>query len=120
MESLKNLAIDELNETGVRYNEGKLRWRNVPLFIMRGLIRVGEFGEKKYATYNFLKGLPVTDTIDAMMRHIDAVTDPNQSDLDDESGVNHLYHVAWNALVAAWMIENRPDLDDRLKTLKNE
>lgn len=101
-------------QTGLRYNNNKLRWRNFPRFLLRGLIKVGEFGETKYDTYNFLKGLPVNDTLDSLERHLDAVTDPNQSDYDKESKQHHLYHVAWNALVAVWMIENRPDLDDRL------
>lgn len=100
---------------GNRFNNGKLRWRNIPLFLIRPLIEVGQFGEKKYGTYNFLKGLKVNDCIDALMRHLDAATDPMQPDLDAETQKHHLYSVAWNALVAAWMIENRPDLDDRLK-----
>lgn len=105
---------------GLRYNSGKLRWRNIPRFMLRGLVQVGMFGETKYETWNFLKGLPVSDTIDSLERHLDAITDPNQSDVDEESQLNHLYHVAWNALVAAYMIENRPDLDDRLKQLNND
>lgn len=100
---------------GLRYNNGKLRWRNIPRFLIRGLVQVGQFGEEKYDTFNFLKGLPVSDTLDSLERHLDAVTDPQQSDYDEESKVHHLYHVAWNALVAAYMIENREDLDDRLK-----
>lgn len=102
-------------ETGYRFNEGKLRWRNFPMFLMRGLIKVGEAGELKYNTFNFMRGLPVSDTLDSLMRHLDAVTDPLQDDKDSETLQHHLYSVAWNALVAAWMIENRPELDDRLK-----
>lgn len=117
MSTMKNLAIDELNETGVRYNEGKLRWRNVPLFLLRDIIKVGEMGEKKYATYNFLKGLSVQDTLDSAMRHLDAVTDPNQDDNDSESLLPHIAHAAWNLIVAGYMIKTRPDLDDRLKSL---
>lgn len=101
-------------EQGYRYNEGKLRWRNFPMFLMRGLIQVGQMGESKYNTYNFMKGLPVSDTLDSAFRHLDAATDPTQPLEDGESGINHLYHAAWNLLVAAWMIKNRPDLDDRL------
>lgn len=101
-------------EIGIRHNSGKLRWRNFPMFLMRGLIQVGQMGEVKYNTYNFMKGLPVSDTLDSLMRHLDAIQDPLQPDLDTESNLSHLYHVAWNALVAAWMIENRPDLDDRI------
>lgn len=105
---------------GKRDNQNKLRWRNIPLFLLKGLVEVGQFGESKYDTYNFLKGLKVNDTLDSLMRHLDSVQDPSKSDLDNESKCHHLYHVAWNALVAAYMIENRPDLDDRLKSNSNE
>ena len=103
-----------MEKTGIRHNEGKLRWRNAPMFLMRGLVEVGAMGEDEYGTYNYLKGLSVSDTLDSAFRHLDAATDPMQSDFDIKSKLHHLKHAAWNALVAAWMIENRPDLDDRL------
>lgn len=104
-----------LPTVGLRYNSDKLRWRNFPMFLMVPLIEVGQFGETKYDTYNFLKGLPVSDSLDSLKRHLMAAEDPNQSDID-ESGCHHLAHVAWNALVALHNIKQRPDLDDRYKT----
>lgn len=102
-------------DTGTRYNQGKLRWRNIPMFMLRGLVDVGQFGEEKYDTYNFLKGLSVSDTLDSGFRHLDAFLDPNQSDYDIESGLPHIDHACWNFIVAAYMVKNRPDLDDRYK-----
>lgn len=110
-----NKFIETVAEVGRRYNNGKLRWRNFPKFLIRPLIEVGQFGESKYDTFNFLKGLPVLDTLDSMNRHLDKFEDPEQSDYDEESGCHHLAHVAWNALVALYMIKKRPDLDDRYK-----
>lgn len=101
-----------------RKNEGKLRWRNFPLFLMRPLARVGMFGEGKYETYNFLKGGSFNQYYDCAMRHLDKYTDPDLPDLDAESGESHLSHVAWNLLVAIYMAEKFPDLDDRYKTEK--
>jgi hypothetical protein len=100
---------------GNRFNNGKLRWRNFPLFLIRPLVEVGQQGEAKYGTYNFLKGLTVNDTLDSLKRHLDKFEDPSQSDIDEETNVNHLASVAWNALVALYMIKTRPDLDDRYK-----
>lgn len=100
---------------GERKNSGKLRWRNFPMFLIRPLVEVGQFGETKYKTFNFLKGLSVLDTMDSMKRHLDKFEDPNVSDFDEESKCHHLAHVAWNALVALYMIKTRPDLDDRYK-----
>jgi len=112
--------MDHKGKTGSRDNKGKRRWRNVPRFLLRPLIDVGEFGEQKYDTFNFLKGFPVLDTLDSLERHLDKATDPNQSDYDEESGIHHLAHVAWNALIALHNIENRKDLDDRYKGENND
>ena len=101
-----------------RKNEGKLRWRNFPLFLMRPLAEVAQFGERKYSTYNFLKGGSFNQYYDSAMRHFDAYTDPRQSDLDSESNLSHLKHMAWNLLVAIYMEEHFPELDDRFKIEK--
>ena len=42
-----------MKKLGKRYNKGKLRWRNVPLFLLRPIIEVGQFGELKYDTFNY-------------------------------------------------------------------
>jgi hypothetical protein len=105
---------------GERKNSGKLRWRNFPLFLIRPLIEVAHFGETKYNTFNFLKGLYVLDSLDSMKRHMDKLEDPQQSDIDSESKCHHLAHIAWNALVALYTIKTRPDLDDRWKPNEEE
>lgn len=117
MENKNANVIHNMDEvkTGNRFNSNKLRWRNIPLFLIRPMIEVGQQGEHKYGTYNYLKGLKVSDCLDSLMRHLDDATDPNRSDIDAETKKHHLYSVAWNALVAAYMIENRPELDDRFK-----
>lgn len=102
-------------QQGKRYNQSKLRWHNVPLWLMEPVVEVGHFGEQKYDSYNFLKGLSVTDTLDSLKRHLSQLENPNVSDNDHESGLNHLAHVAWNAIVALHFIKTRPDLDDRYK-----
>jgi hypothetical protein len=98
-----------------RKNTNKLRWRNFPRFLFRPLAEVAQFGEGKYATFNFLKGGDQLQYLDCIDRHLDAYTDPKQDDLDPESKVSHLAHVAWNALVAIYMLENHPELDNRFK-----
>lgn len=108
---------DKINEpkTGLRYNQNKLRWRNFPMFLMKPLVEVGAYGEEKYDTYNFLKGLPISDTLDSLKRHLEKFESPYESDIDDESKCNHLAHIAWNALIALHNLEKRADLDDRYK-----
>lgn len=107
---------------GDRFNVGKLRWRNVPLFILRPVAEVGDKAEKregnptgKYPTYNYLKGLPILDTMDSLIRHLDEFMDPDQPDIDPEDGCHVLAKVAWNALVALYHIKTMPELDNRFK-----
>lgn len=101
-----------------RFDKGKLRWRNFPMFLLRPLMEVSQFGEGKYETYNFLKGGSQNQYLDCMKRHLDKYESPFDDDLDPESGISHLAHVAWNALVAIYMLNNFPELDDRFKIEK--
>lgn len=103
------------DNNGVRYNSGKLRWRNVPMFLFEPIIAVGQYGEQKYDTFNYMQGLSVLDTLDSLKRHLSDFENPNKSDVDDETKINQLAHVAWNAIVALHMVTTRPDLDDRYK-----
>lgn len=107
-----------MKSLATRYNESKLRWRNVPLFLFKPIIEVGAFGETKYDTFNFLKGLSILDTLDALKRHLEKFENPYVSDFDDESLKHHLAHVAWNAIVMLHDLEHHPQLDDRYKDPK--
>ena len=104
-----------MSKLAERKNDKKLRWRNFPKFLLRPLMEVAHFGEGKYETFNFLKGGDQLQYLDCIDRHLDAYTDPKQDDLDPESRVSHLASVAWNALVAIYMLENYPELDNRFK-----
>lgn len=106
--------------TGIRETENKLRWRNFPMFLLRPVIEVGSFGEKKYETFNFLKGQTILNCLDSAKRHLDKFEDPSLPDEDEESNINHLAHCAWNCLVAIYMLKTRPELDDRYKGEKKK
>jgi hypothetical protein len=102
-------------EKALRFNNNKLRWRNFPLFLLKPLMEVAQYGEGKYAMYNFLKGGEQNQYLDCIKRHLEQYESPFESDTDKESGVSHLAHVAWNCLVAIYMLEHFPELDDRFK-----
>lgn len=105
-----------MSNVGDRFNSGKTRWRNVPLFLFEDVIKVGQFGESKYSTYNYMKGLHINDILDALKRHLVKFESPYEPDTDvGESEQSHLAHIAWNAIVALHMMKTRPDLDDRYK-----
>lgn len=98
-----------------RYNQDKLQWHHVPLFLLEPLMRVGHYGGQKYDDFNYFKGAPQSQYLDSLKRHLCSYESPFESDVDPESQINHLAHVAWNALVAIHMLKHRPDLDDRYK-----
>ena len=85
------------------------------MFLMRPLAKVGQYGEGKYDLYNYLKGAEQLEYHDCMLRHLDKFYDPTEPDMDEESGESHLAHVAWNALVALYMMEHKGELDNRFK-----
>lgn len=107
--------MSEQPKKGSRFNNGKLRWRNFPMFLIEPVIKVAHFGESKYTTFNFLDGQTMLDSMDSLKRHLASFESPYESDDDPESKESHLAHVAWNALVALHFLKTRPDLDDRYK-----
>jgi len=110
-----------MSEKAKRHNAGKLRWRNIPHFMLKGLVEVGQYGEQKYGeTWNFLKGDSVSSVLDSLIRHYEQLESPFESDFDKESGKLHAYHIAWNALYLAYILEHKPEFDDRYKMDKKE
>lgn len=113
-----------MSNNALRYNSNKRKWRNIPLYLFEPVIMVGEYGEKKYTTetssgtLNFLKGLPITDTLDSIKRHLKSFESPHESDLDEESGLNHILHCAWNCIALYETLQRHPNLDDRYKLPK--
>lgn len=111
----EKLPITESNKLAERYNEGKLKWHNFPMFLIEPLAKVAHYGSIKYETYNFLKGAPINQYLDSLKRHLTSFESPYESDIDDESKESHLAHIAWNALVALHVLKNKPELDNRYK-----
>lgn len=100
-------------ELGKRFNEGKLNWTLVDFESFEPMVRVLEFGAKKYAAHNWKKGLPVTKTIESLLRHTFALL--NGEDNDPESNLPHIGHIQCNVMFLSYMLRRRPDLDDRYK-----
>lgn len=104
----------ELNEKkGARFNSDKPRWGLVPQSALLPMVKVLEFGAEKYAAFNWMKGLSIVEICESLKRHLDAFMEAE--DNDKESGISHIGHIQCNALFLAWMMENRPDMDDRFK-----
>lgn len=81
---------------GDRFNEGKLRWSLVHYKSLEPLVRVLEFGAKKYGDNNWQKGLDKKEILESAMRHLAALMDGEV--YDKESGLHHIGHLMCNAM----------------------
>lgn len=72
---------------------------------------VREFGAQKYAPWDWMLGRDWSDYIDAMRRHI---TSFNQGeDLDPDSGLHHMAHVAVNSMFLFYFCNTGQGTDNR-------
>lgn len=88
-------ANDPVNKA-LRYNKGKLQYSMLDLTKLAECVKVLEFGKQKYARDNWKKGLPTSEILDSLMRHLSAIQ--NGEVIDPESGLSHLGHLQCNAL----------------------
>lgn len=108
------ISLDDKSQAA-RYNHNKPRMSLVPYDGVVEVARVLEFGASKYDAHNWRKGLPFSQTIDSIERHVGAFK--NGEDLDLESNLSHMAHVATNALFLLQYIKDGMDVqfDDRYK-----
>ena len=70
--------------------------------------RVAEFGAKKYAPWNWSKGLSRVQLLGSMFRHAFAYL--RGEDHDKETGLLHTDHILWNAVALShnvhWKLED--------------
>jgi hypothetical protein len=86
----------ELQDAALRYNTGKPQWHLVDMKALEPMIRVLEYGAKKYSTDNWRKGMPREMVLDCLIRHVAALLDGEEN--DPESGLPHIGHVMCNAM----------------------
>ena len=99
---------------GTRFNEGKPgMWWAVPMKGLRAVARVTMLGSKKYAPLDWASGQSYSTLLDSASRHwLEVLTDGPLA-RDEESGLLHLAHAAWNILCLLHFIEQgREDLND--------
>lgn len=86
--------------------------------------RVAEFGAKKYAPWNWSKGIARVQLCGSLLRHIFLYI--RGEDNDKDSKLSHTDHILWNAVALChnvhWNLEDgrRPEPERDYKTLSNE
>ena len=86
-----------MENKGLKYDDGKLRWDLLPLKEIEDIVRVYTEGAKKYEA-NSWQNLPdgYNRYKAAMFRHLLAFETGHE--VDEETGCLHLAQVAWNAI----------------------
>ena len=95
----------------MRFNDGKVEWSLVDFKSLEPMVRVLEFGAQKYAKHNWKQGMDVTKMMESLLRH--AFSFLSGETEDQESGISHIGHIMCNAMFIQWMLENKPERDDR-------
>jgi len=73
--------------------------------------RVGEFGAKKYGQWNYRGGMPWMKLLGSCTRHLSSFI--RGEDNDPESGLPHLAHLVYDALMLMEYAQDYKHLDDR-------
>ncbi|CAB4134467.1 hypothetical protein UFOVP273_86 [uncultured Caudovirales phage] len=104
-------------KTAVRFDTNKTRWDLLPFEAVEDIVKVLEFGAKKYAAHNWQKGdgFAYTRVLNSLLRHIFAFM--QGEDNDPESGLSHMAHAGCNVVFLLYYLKNaeRYSNDDRFK-----
>lgn len=100
---------------GLKYDGDKPVMALMPPKAMEEEGKVWTFGAKKYAYWNWTKGIQYVRILSAILRHTMALM--AGQDLDPESGLHHAAHIRCCAgMLIEFHYANRNDLDDRYKS----
>jgi len=107
-----------VREHAQRFNDDKPQWSLVDFESFEDMVKVLEFGAKKYSANNWKKGLEINKLCESMLRHVFAFM--NGETNDPESGLPHIGHIQCNTMFIAHMMKHKPHLDDRAKSIGQE
>lgn len=96
---------------GLKYDDDKLAWHLLPIEGAEELIKVMQFGAKKYGDYNWYLGIDHLRLFNAALRHLWAWF--KREDIDPESGCSHLAHACCCVLMLTSMVKLKRGKDGR-------
>ena len=100
-------------ETAGRFSAGKLRHDLIAPWALSELAKVYTYGTQKYDDDNWWKGLRwKRDVYGCILRHVWKWFRGER--FDDESGVHHLAHAAWNCFTLMSYERHKIGIDDRV------
>ncbi len=105
--------MEPIKPGGAKFDNDKPPMALLDPHFLTGIATVLGFGAKKYAAHNWRSGIAYSRLIGAAYRHLGAILDGE--DVDQESGLQHVYHLGCTIMFLAAFMKDRKDLDDRWK-----
>jgi len=99
-------------EEAARFDEGKNRFDLLPGYPLDQLAQVYTYGTIKYDDDNWWKGMPWKKVIGPLWRHF--IKWLRGEKYDDESGLHHLAHVAWQCFALIEYERHKIGRDNRV------
>jgi len=96
---------------GLRFNQGKTRYDLAPAYAQEQYAKVLTKGAEKYLPRNWEKGMPWSNILSSLERHLWAIK--RGEDYDPETGLLHSAHVMCNAAFLTEYYKIFPQGDDR-------
>lgn len=111
-------AVDSFFKTeqptqGVKFDSNKIPVELLPTQALEEIAKVLAFGAKKYASWNWAKGMNWSRLIGACIRHLYAYA--RGEDKDPESGLSHIAHAGCCVLFLLQYDISKLGTDDRYK-----
>lgn len=106
------------NNTGKKNDDGKPPMSLLPSEPLFEVARVFAFGAKKYATFNWAKGIGWLRVMSAVLRHCYQWL--AGQDKDPETSLSHLAHAVCGLLFLLEYSNSHKELDDRYKGFTND
>ena len=103
-------------ETGMKHDDGKLRYDLIPPEIITALAAIFTYGAGKYAPRNCERGFSYGRLYAALWRHMIPFWEGRS--IDPESGMSHLNHALFNVGMLLVQEKRRTGTDDRPKEVR--
>ena len=77
---------------GQKDDQGKDPWHLAPFDAFQAVIKILNYGQRKYSARGWEQGMDWSRVFDALMRHMTAWWERENEGVDEESGYSHLWH----------------------------
>lgn len=102
--------LEKSKERGMKHDSSKPQYGLLPMKDLEGVVRVLEFGAKKYAPGDWrYVGMGAGRYFDAALRHLAEMTEGDLNSRDQESTLMHIDHAICSLIFARHFIAQEDD-----------